>query len=265
MIVVTIHSFRSAVIGLLFSLVGSGVTVAQNRRPANEETKIVVDTLQGVVRDSLYNRPIQGAEVTLSLDTTAPRGSTARAITDTAGLFLLSNIPPGTYLLQIRRLGYARRSLPLHVIPGTQNSVTVQMMPVAVCLGDCPPDSALVAVNRKRRSSWICYVGKTDEIEAERLSWARSLIVLDSLGEQRIFTRGRLPHDSASITRMIQHVTDSKLCRRAGIAYDAHRAAVKPKFLVFKAGRLWLVQEGLGSGQIIFDSRFRYLMGLVQE
>src|SRR4029077_9110249 len=126
-------------------------------------------------------------------------------------------------------------------------------------------DSALVAANRKRRSSWACYVGKKSDIEAERMSWARSLILLDSLGEQKVFTRGRLPHDSTLIKHMIKYVADSKLCRRAGIAYDTHRAAVKPRFLVFKAGQLWLVQEGFGGGKIIFDNRYRYLMGFVQE
>jgi len=88
-------------------------------------------TLRGIVKDSLSGQPLQGAEIKLLRDTIRfPPASVVPARTDETGVFLMSDVPLGSYILHVRRLGYERRQLPIQVSGQTPRTVTIRMAPV---------------------------------------------------------------------------------------------------------------------------------------
>jgi hypothetical protein len=64
--------------------------------------------------------PLGGAMVRLADAAAAVR-------TDSTGSFTLSNLPPGTQMLEVRRLGYGVSQLPVHLRNGQRVSQTVEL------------------------------------------------------------------------------------------------------------------------------------------
>ena len=58
-----------------------------------------VATISGQVNDATSQKPVASAEVTL-------RGTSVRALSGLTGAFRLRAVPPGTYALEVRRIGY---------------------------------------------------------------------------------------------------------------------------------------------------------------
>jgi hypothetical protein len=77
---------------LLLLFIGGGL-YAQN-----------LGTLAGRITDSKTGLPLEGANIILE-------GTTLGAVTDSDGFFRLENIPPQTYNIQVRYLGYESRTL----------------------------------------------------------------------------------------------------------------------------------------------------------
>ncbi|MEO7513082.1 MAG: TonB-dependent receptor [Gemmatimonadaceae bacterium] len=77
---------------------------AQATSPPGTDTARLA-RVEGSVADSATGRALAQAEVTL-------RGTTRRALTDLSGFFTLRPVPAGTYVLEIRRLGYLPLSTP---------------------------------------------------------------------------------------------------------------------------------------------------------
>jgi len=77
-----------AVLAVLLMCVGSSPLLAQAGR------------VTGTVRDSLRGEPVAGAEILLV-------GTNRRAATAENGTYALAGVPPGTYTLEARRVGYA--------------------------------------------------------------------------------------------------------------------------------------------------------------
>jgi hypothetical protein len=73
----------------------------------------------GIVVDSLTGRPIEGVLVTMS-----GNGYSQSIATHEDGTFRFTKVTPGTYTLAARRLGYARREIP---IPVEENGVRIKV------------------------------------------------------------------------------------------------------------------------------------------
>ena len=71
--------------------------------------------LAGAVTDSSSGQPIQGAEIAVTRD----RHLIARASTDEFGHYLIHDIPPGTYAVQVRLVGYRMASREIQIGEGT--------------------------------------------------------------------------------------------------------------------------------------------------
>ncbi|AYB29150.1 TonB-dependent receptor domain-containing protein [Chryseolinea soli] len=74
--------------------------------------------IKGVVKEN--NKPVEFANVFLTL----PRDTTKivlGVVTDSDGRFLLDNVPPEDYTLNIRMIGFTLKQLPISIRPGAQN------------------------------------------------------------------------------------------------------------------------------------------------
>jgi Carboxypeptidase regulatory-like domain len=76
-------------------------------------------TLAGTVRTT-SGRPLPGAEVQL-------RHAAGSTLTDSAGRFVLADLPTGTQLLLVRRLGYALAEVPVDLRPHERLETNVRM------------------------------------------------------------------------------------------------------------------------------------------
>jgi hypothetical protein len=70
--------------------------------------------LVGAVIDSMNGQPIQSAEI----DVTRDHGLVARATSDEFGKYVIHQIPPGAYVVQVRLIGYHMATSPITIRPG---------------------------------------------------------------------------------------------------------------------------------------------------
>ncbi len=89
-------------------------------------------SLQGIVRASGENRPLEGAHVVL--EATRRDAATSTTTTDTAGRYLLEGIEAGAYILRVRYVGYEERRLPITIREGTPQTRDVDLIRVPVYL-----------------------------------------------------------------------------------------------------------------------------------
>ena len=89
---------------LLLAVIGACVTSAHRNARVD---------LAGVVRDSLTDTPLVGAQVFLTEDTTVLHGPPRRwprgVVTDSVGRFVFYSVVPGSYNLHARFIGRPRR------------------------------------------------------------------------------------------------------------------------------------------------------------
>ncbi|HUX33148.1 MAG TPA: carboxypeptidase-like regulatory domain-containing protein [Gemmatimonadaceae bacterium] len=70
-----------------------------------------VAQLHGVATDSATNRPLTGVHITI-------QGTSLTAVTDSTGRFVIGDIPPGSYVVRFRALGYDLQNIALEFDPG---------------------------------------------------------------------------------------------------------------------------------------------------
>lgn len=70
-----------------------------------------VAQFHGVATDSATGRPLTGVHITIE-------GPSLTAITDSTGRFAIGNIPPGSYVVRFRALGYDPQNIALEFDPG---------------------------------------------------------------------------------------------------------------------------------------------------
>ena len=104
---------------------------AQNNRKA---------TLRGVVIDDSTRAPICGANVFLA-------NSTIGASTDSGGMYLMNNVPPGIYDIVGSCIGYKPRTSRIDVHPSTSTTFDIQLRPADLSMG-------VVEVTAQRSEEW---------------------------------------------------------------------------------------------------------------
>ena len=222
----------------------------------------------GVVRDSLTDTPLVGAQVFLTEDTTILHGPPRRwprgVVTDSAGRFVLHSVVPGPYVFQARAIGFGPRWLRVTVSGSDDGFVVLRLLPTTIRLGFRPPDSAEVASNRARMSEWTCQTEEPDVIEFVRKHWIGMLADRDPADWDSLLMAQGLTRDSAEIARLVLHVTDPEICRRAGLAYDEKLGATDIHFLVFQAGPILIASHPWGGGgTVLLDHEYRVLWTVV--
>ncbi|HEU4643024.1 MAG TPA: TonB-dependent receptor, partial [Gemmatimonadaceae bacterium] len=121
----------SAPAALRAVLAGTGVAV---RRAATGELMLVraerahpavqPGAVRGRVTDSTSGAPVAGASVALE-------GTRLVVVTDDAGAYRLAGVEAGTYVLSVRRLGYASRTARVTVVAGEEATVDLALAPAA--------------------------------------------------------------------------------------------------------------------------------------
>ena len=86
-------------------------------------------TIAGRILDSLSRKPVSLAEVTV-------QGTTWRASTDLTGRFAIGSVPPGTYALAIRRLGYEPFRVSVRIAGDTTVTLVLTMTRLAFQLAE---------------------------------------------------------------------------------------------------------------------------------
>ena len=226
------------------------------------------DSLSGVVRDSLTDAPLMNAQVFLTDDTIVPPGTPARwsRYTDAVGRFVFRAVQPGSHVLVVRFIGFRVRWLRVTVPQPGGGLVTLRLQPMATRLGHWPPDSAVVARNRERESEWTCQTEEPDVIEFVRKQWIEMFADREPADWDSLLVAHGITRDSAEIARLVRHVTDSQICRRAGRAYDQWLGATDIHFLVFSVGPLLIVANPWGGGgTMLLDQDYRMLWTFVVE
>jgi hypothetical protein len=92
-------------------------------------------SLAGVVRDNATGNGLAQVSVTVP-------GSGVTAITDSAGKYHLAGVPPGTFTLSARRVGYARIDIPAVVVNRgvtTEVNINLPLIPLALQGGVAAP------------------------------------------------------------------------------------------------------------------------------
>lgn len=138
-----IRSCWGAIVGLLLVVYSSGARAQGDH--SLKSSAAVTDTLRGVVKDSLSGQPLDRTQVVLFRDTIGPRETWVSPVapvnTDKAGAFLIPDVPVGSYILQVGRVGHIRRRFAIHVARNTQPTLVVRMTPAPVRLDErvCTP------------------------------------------------------------------------------------------------------------------------------
>jgi hypothetical protein len=126
---------------------------ASTQQPAGSLTT----TVTGVVLDASADRGVSGASLTVE-------GTVRRATTDSAGAFLLTDVPLGPQLLRVQGLGYEDLILPV--------SVTIGMAPLEVRLQ--PDPIALEGIDVRGRGGRAALGGVVvDAASGEGIPFAR--------------------------------------------------------------------------------------------
>ena len=128
----------------------------------------------GVVSEEGTGAPVEGAAVRLA----DPSGSVRETITGPEGAFVFEAVPPGTYVLGVRRIGYEVLSTPLEVGPDAR-SLDVRLTPEAIPLDPLevdvegrPPRLAETGFYERMEEGWGTYF-EPDWIEANKAGFVR--------------------------------------------------------------------------------------------
>lgn len=128
-----------------------------------------VGGVRGVVHDSLGG-VVSSAHVSI-------KGVGIPTTSDSAGAFRLRDIPPGSVILEARRLGYRPTSIPVNIVAGSELSVDVDLAPVPEQLAPVEVrrrpevyDSRLAGFN-ERKSKHLGYFVTREKLD--RMSSAR--------------------------------------------------------------------------------------------
>lgn len=87
-------------------------------------TTLPPDTTDGHIRGTVMaeNSPLAGVRVSLKINV-----STKTHLTDSKGIFNITNLPPGTYLLSYEKTGYFPQDSQISVEPDKTTSITIAL------------------------------------------------------------------------------------------------------------------------------------------
>jgi len=110
---------------------GGGVAVQAATQAASGVAERGV-RVSGMIVDGHNLRPLAGAMIVL-IETATGRGA-ASGETDKGGAFALRPVPPGTYALNVQRIGYRSSSSTLDLVADVNPDVTLSLLPHGLSL-----------------------------------------------------------------------------------------------------------------------------------
>jgi len=103
--------------------VRAGFVIERRGVDAETSKRDTTGTLKGVAVDSTSGSPVSGAGITLV-------GTGLRTVTDTRGEFEIPRLASGSYVVDVRVLGYARKTAHVVLVTGDTTFVTLSLVPV---------------------------------------------------------------------------------------------------------------------------------------
>ncbi len=145
---------------------GSGAAAAA----AQDPVRVV-----GTVTDDGTGAPVEGATVRLA----DPSGSVRETVTGSEGAFAFEAVPPGAYVLGVRRIGYEVLSTTLEVGRDAPGSLDVRLRPQAIPLDPLevdvegrPPRLVESGFYQRMEEGWGTYL-EPEWIEANKAGYVR--------------------------------------------------------------------------------------------
>jgi TonB-dependent receptor len=152
-------------------------------------------TMQGVVSDSLSNRPLIGANVYL-------RGTSLGGITDLEGKYRITSIPQGTYKIRISYVGYVPKEVEVNIIDDKSTGLNAQLTPDVIegaeVVITAQARGQVAAINQQVNSNTIVNVISEEKIQelpdanaAEAIGRLPGVSIIRSGGEaSKVVLRG---------------------------------------------------------------------------
>lgn len=132
---------------------GAVMLVRKVREPAPSAD----GTISGRITNAENGQPLPGANVLV-------QNTNRGALANDAGVFQIPGVPPGTYTLEVRRLGYAKATRQVTVGDGQTVTMDVALTPTTNPLSEVVVTGTVVSTEQKQLPSPITVIG-ADEIE----------------------------------------------------------------------------------------------------
>lgn len=130
-------SIRSAIVAMLLAT-----------SVARAQTTAASEVIPGAVVDARTSAPVPSAAVELFAAWNDDTTRVAHALTSDGGAFALRGIPPGRYVLRVRRIGY-RTTTAVVDVAAARDTLEVALEPVPLLLGGTTVTANATAVARK--------------------------------------------------------------------------------------------------------------------
>jgi len=140
-------------------------------------------SLSGTVRDSQSGEPLPGANIYLN-------GTAIGGVSDLNGLYLIKQIPAGSYMLKISFIGYKRKEVSIQIRPGEAKKLDLSLDFDVVRGGTmvitAQAEGQVAAINKQLRSNTIKNVVASERImELPDANAAESIGRLSGVSIQR--------------------------------------------------------------------------------
>jgi TonB-linked SusC/RagA family outer membrane protein len=123
--------------------------------------------ITGTVRNALTNQPLAGVQVVV-------QGTTRGALTDRAGVYTVTNVPPGTYTVEAKLIGFEGRSQQAAVAAGATARADFTLRESAVAL------------------EGIVVTGQGTSVERRKLATAPEVITAEAIDRAPVTDVGQL-------------------------------------------------------------------------
>jgi hypothetical protein len=173
--------------------------------------------------------------------------------------FLIQNVPPGSYELLTRAIGYRARRDTLNVDADSGRQVQIRLAYYIMCLGECPPDATRLAALRARRGEWGCTLAP-GSVQEGLHDWLDLLEAHNGQAAAEL----HLPADTTRLRKQVIHIGDRSVCQAAAAAFDRIRGVGDLRTLVFKVGKFYLVSQ-YEEHMMVFDRRWRVVVYYVWQ
>ena len=128
------------------------------------------------VFDDATGQPVVGAEV-------VDISSNTKAITSDAGMIPLTWLPPGTTFLQVRKVGYTSKMIPVNISPADTEPITVILKPMGTTLPQVvtkatPAATGKLAEFERRRAIGMGKFLTQEEIQKHETSRTADMLLM---------------------------------------------------------------------------------------
>ena len=185
--------------GTILKITNAGfLAVVSDNESKVQKSKSFKGTIKGTIKDSQSGEPLPGANVFI-------KGTNIGASSDFEGKYVIPNVPPGSFTLVVKYIGYKDTEIPIKVQAGKSETINVELDFMAL-KGDevtitAQAEGQMAAINQQISARTIKNVVSADRIQeipdvnaAESVARLPGISIIRSGGEgQKVAIRGMSP------------------------------------------------------------------------